>query len=265
MFLILQQKPFILTFRLSLFLTVFSFKSLFAQTLYVSGTVYDYFSRKPLTAVSVFSSSGNFTISDSLGKYQINVSKKDSIWFSYLSKNTMKYVVDTINNPSSFEIALYLDAHWLPTVTVKSNNYILDSLQNRLDYAKVFNFKKPGLAISSNPPSTYVPGSLTVGLDLDELINAFRFRRTRQMLSLQQRLIEEEHDKYINHRYTKYFVKNITKLTGTELDSFMMYARPLYDDIIQMNDIELGYYIEQQYDKYMALKKRFRLPYNYHP
>ena len=236
-----------------------------AQTFPVSGTVYDYFSRKPVEAVSVFASSGKFTITDSLGKYTLSVSNKDSIWFSYLAKNTMKYLVDTISNPSAFEIGLYIDAHWLPTVFVKSSNYFLDSMQNRLDYAKVFNFRKPGLAVSTSPPSTYVPGALTAGIDLDALINSFRFKHNRQMLSLQQRLIEQEHDKYINHRFTKFFVKSITKLTSLELDTFMMYARPSYELLQTMNDLEFGYYIEVQYDSYIAFKKRYRLPIYTHP
>lgn len=218
-----------------------------------------------MEAVNVFSSSGSFTITDSAGKYIIPVQNKDSIWFNYLSKNTMKYLVDTISNPSSFEIALYIDAHWLPTVMVKSSNYFLDSMQNRADYAKVFNFKKPGLAISQSPPSTYVPGALTVGIDLDALINSFRFRHNRQMLTLQQRLLEQEHDKYINHRFTKFFVKNITKLSSPELDTFMIYARPTYELLQTMNDLEFGYYIEQQYDNYIALKRRYRLPTFNHP
>ncbi|RXK80597.1 hypothetical protein [Filimonas effusa] len=57
----------------------------------------------------------------------------------------------------------------------QSSDYKQDSIQNRKDYAKIFNFRKPGLRLSTSPPSTYTPGSLTVGLDLEELINAFRF------------------------------------------------------------------------------------------
>jgi hypothetical protein len=221
-----------------------------AQNVKLSGTVYDYFNKKPLDAVTVQTSTGSKTITDSTGKFVIMVSKEDSVWFSYLSKNTQKYPVDTISDLSNFEVALYVAANWLPAVKVRNSNYTFDSLQNRLEYAKVFNFKKPGLKLSSPSPSSYVPGSVTAGLDLDELINIFRFKRNRQLLSMQERLIEEEQDKYINHRFTKYLVHKLTPLSGYELDSFMAIIKPSYELLQTMNDIELGYYIQQCYKIY---------------
>ncbi len=221
-----------------------------AQNVKLSGTVYDYFNKKPLDAVTVQTSTGSKTITDSTGKFVIMVSKEDSVWFSYLSKNTQKYPVDTISDLSNFEVALYVAANWLPAVKVRNSNYTFDSLQNRLEYAKVFNFRKPGLKLSSPSPSSYVPGSVTAGLDLDELINIFRFKRNRQLLSMQERLIEEEQDKYINHRFTKYLVHKLTPLSGYELDSFMAIIKPSYELLQTMNDIELGYYIQQCYKIY---------------
>jgi len=221
----------------------------------ISGTVSDYFSKKPLDAVTVQTSSGHYSISDSLGNYSISVKKNDSVWFSYLNKQTMKYSVDTISHPQSFDIALYVDVRWLPEVTVRTKDYKLDSVENRLTYANAFNFRKPGLRFTSNPTAqSYIPGSVTAGLDLDEIINSFRFRRTRQMVSFQERLIQDEQDKYIDHRYSKYLVKSLTKLDGKELDDFMNFYRPNYDEVLLMNDLELGYYVEQCYKNYTYLK-----------
>lgn len=226
-------------------LLFFNFQIAFSQI--IKGKVSDYFSKRALDAVTVQSTSGNFSISDSLGNYLIAVSKNDSIWFSYLNKQTMKYPVDTIVHPDNFDIALYVDARWLPEVKVTTPNYKLDSIQNRETYARAFNYRKPGLRLSQSNPSTYTPGGLTVGFDLDEIINSFRFRRNRQMLSFQQRLMQQEHDKYIDHRYTKYLVKKLTGLDGKQLDYFMNYYRPSYEVVLMMNDLELGYYIEQCY------------------
>lgn len=227
-----------------------------AQEVKLHGTVYDYYSKKPIEAVTVLCTCGNHAFTDSSGQYNIKVQTTDSIWFSYLGKNTMKYPVDTISNTYNFEIGLHIDVAWLPEVKVKNRNYREDSIQNRLDYAKIFNFKKPGLQISQNPPSSYVPGSVTVGLDLDELINMFRFKRNRQMLSFQQRLLQEEQDKYINHRFSKYLVKKLTHLDVPDLDSFMLFYRPSYELLQQMNDLELGYYIQQCYKMYLDFKRR---------
>jgi hypothetical protein len=69
-----------------------------AQNINISGTVYDISARRPLEAVAVLSTSGKGAITDSLGRYFIRVPIKDSIWFSMIGKNTMKYPVDTISN-----------------------------------------------------------------------------------------------------------------------------------------------------------------------
>ena len=167
----------------------------------------------------------------------------------------MKYSVDTITHPQNFDIALYVDVRWLPEVRVQTRDYKLDSIENRQTYAKAFNYKKPGLAFSQSPTSSsYVPGSVTAGLDLDEIINAFRFKRNRQMVAFQQRLVQDEEDKYIDHRYSKYFVRKLTKLDSKELDDFMNFYRPNYYEVQAMNDLELGYYIEQCYKNYEFLK-----------
>jgi hypothetical protein len=227
-----------------------------AQSFTLHGAVYDHFNKQPVQLVTVFASNGNIALSDTLGKYHIAVREKDSVWFSYLGKQTIKYPVDTIADPSNFEIALYVDAAWLPEVKVQTRDYKFDSIQNRLGYAKYFDFKKPGLRVVSASPSSYVPGSVTVGLDLDEIINMFRFRRNKQILSLQERLVQQEHDKYIDHRFNKYFVRQLTKLDGEELNYFMDMYRPVYENILMLNDIELGEYIQQCYKNYLLDKDK---------
>ena len=230
------------------FIICFS-KGTYAQ-LKLKGTVYDYFSKKPLDAVTVQTSSGLYAISDSLGKFTIPVSSKDSVWFSFLSKNTLKYPVDTIRDLSNFEIALYVDVKWLPAVKVRNRNYTQDSIENRQEYAKVFNFRKPTVRITSTSPNNYTPGAVTAGLDINEFINMFRFRRNRQIFSMQERLEEQEREKYINHRYTKYLVGKLTGLKLNALDSFIEMSKPSYEILITMNELELGYYIEKMFAIY---------------
>ena len=234
-----------------------------AQQVILHGTVYDYYNRRPVEAVSVITSSGYGTITDSLGKYSIRLNTKDSVWFSYFGKNTHKYPADTITNTDNFDIGLHIDVPWLPGVTVRNRSYSQDSAQNRQDYAKIFNYKKPGLSLVQNSPNNYVPGSVTVGLDLDELINVFRFRRNRRMAAFQKRLLEDERDRYISHRFSKKLVKQLTKLQSPELESFMTYYKPTYEILQEMNELELGYYVEQCYKHYQQLRYK-RLPLQYY-
>ena len=230
-----------------------------AQAISLKGVVYDYYNRHPLQAVSVFASNGNATVCDSSGRYSILVSERDSVWFSYLFKQTIKYPVDTIADLDNFEIALYVDAAWLPEVKVRNKNYYLDSLNNRREYAKIFNFKKPGVSFNTAPPSAYVPGAVTAGIDLVEFINMFRFRRNRQILDMQERLFWEEREKYVDHRFNKLFVRRLTGLEMPALDTFMSLYRPDYYTLLEWNEIDLGSYIEKCYQNYLYRKQRGEL------
>ena len=171
-----------------------------------------------------------------------------------MGKNTMRYAIDTIADLNNFDISIHMKVFELPAVTVRNKNYRLDSIQNRKDYQKYFDFKKPGIKLSEN--QGYNPGGVTVGLDLDELINVFRFRRNRNLMFLHNRLIEQEQDKYINYRFSKLLVHKITKLNSPELDTFMRKARPDYYLLQNFNDLELGYYIERHFEEYKKIRNK---------
>ncbi|GEO09563.1 carboxypeptidase-like regulatory domain-containing protein [Segetibacter aerophilus] len=215
----------------------------------ISGTVYDITKKTPIESVSVLSTSGKGTVTDSLGHYFITVSEKDSIYFSYLNKPTPKYPVATIANPGAFDISIMRKVQQLPSVFVKQRNYRLDSLQNRADYAKIFNFQKPGISSSMNPN----PGGMaSIGVDLDELINMFKFRKNKRTLAFQRRLVSEEQEKFISHRFNKGLVKKLTGLNAPEIDSFMAEFRPTLEMTQQFNDLEFGQFIVEAYKYYKA-------------
>jgi hypothetical protein len=134
----------------------------------------------------------------------------------------MKFPVARITNTLQFDISLLINIPTLKEVKIRPRNYRQDSLQNREDYAKIFNYQKPKLK-----PMTPQYGA-GMGFDLTEIINMFRFRRNKSMASFQKRLLEQEQDNFIGHRYSKALVRRLTLLTGTELDSFMRIYRPSY-------------------------------------
>jgi hypothetical protein len=88
----------------------------------------------------------------------------------------------------------------------------------------------------------------------------FRFKRNRRLLAFQQRLIEDEHDKFIDHRFTHYIVKKITGLSGEAEDSFMFRFRPSYEFTRIATDYEFFDYIKLAYQDF----KRRRL-YHWQP
>src|SRR5258705_10688569 len=121
-----------------------------AQFYKIKGTVYDSSRNYPMESVSVLSTSGKGTITNAEGYYEIEVMEKDSIWFSYLNKPTVKFPVLKINNPMGFDISLQVNVPVLKEVKIRPRNYKLDSIQNRIDYAKIFNYRKPGLKTNNS-------------------------------------------------------------------------------------------------------------------
>jgi len=210
-----------------------------AQIYKVRGYVYDSSRNYPLEAVSVIASSGKGTITNADGYYIIEVNEKDSIWFSYLNKSTMKFPVLKITNTMEFDISLHVNVPTLKEVKIKPKNYRFDSLQNRKDYAKILDFQKPKLKTVT---PQYGAG---VGFDLDEIINMFRFKRNRSLESFQKRLLLEEEDKYISYRFNKALVRRLTQLDGAALDSFMLVFRPSYIFTKFAGDYEFQYYIKE--------------------
>ena len=73
-----------------------------------------------------------------------------------------------------------------------------------------------------------------IGLDLDMLLNP---KANREMQTLQDvRLVWEEQDKYIEHRWNKAVVKRVTGFESPALDSFMRQYRPSYDFYRELQD-----------------------------
>ena len=231
-----------------IFFTFIFITNVRAQRVSISGNVYDISGRRPIESVLVYSSD-NRAVTDSLGHYQILVKAKDSIWFSLFGKHTQKYTIDTIEDLQHFNIMIHVTGYDLPEVRVRNSYYKIDSIQNRIDYAKFFNYSAPGLKLSNNQ-NLFGPNGLTIGFDLDEIINMFRVKRNRNLQFLQNRLITQEQEKYINYRFTKRFVQKLTHLESPELEKFMEYCRPDYAVLALLNDLELGLYIEKKFVLY---------------
>jgi hypothetical protein len=198
----------------------------------VHGTVYDRSRYFAMPGVSVISTSGQGTMTDSSGQYRLKVSRRDSIYFSYLGKATVKFPIRSIdpNYPMDISIAVAVDS--LPLVVVHPKAYRYDSMENRDEYRKIFDYE----------PDYIGQGQGGASLNLDLLFGA---RRNRQMLALKERLIEEEQEKYVDYRFNRTLVRRITGLDRPALDVFMRMYRPTFDYIRACeNDYEFYKYIK---------------------
>jgi hypothetical protein len=211
----------------------------------VKGHVLDSSRIYPIELVTVHSTGGQTTMTDSTGFYTIGVGEKDSIWFTYLGRPTPKYPVLKITDVTQFDIALRLKSDVMREVRIRNRNYKEDSVQNRLDYAKAFNFHRPSFGTMTSVTSS------GVGFDLDEIIRLFQFRKNRSMEHFRQRLEQEERDKFIDHRFTKGLVKRLTGIVKEEeLTDFMKKYRPTYEFAAGTSDYDFQFFIKIAYDEY---------------
>ena len=217
----------------------------------LSGTVYEMNRTVPLPGVSVLTNNGRGTITDTLGHYSVIVAETDSVYFSYLGKPTPMYAVSTVPRLNQFDISLHVNVTTLKEVRIMPPSYKRDSIMNREEYAKAFNFRKPGLGVSSSAPES---GNFGVGLDLDQLINMFAFRKNRSMAAFRKRLLAEEEEKYIDSRFTRAKIRKITGLAGTDIDTFVRYYRPPVEFVETATEYELLEYIKKCGYNYKRLK-----------
>jgi hypothetical protein len=233
-----------------LFITVFlaiAGKS-FAQYK-VKGHVLDSSRIFPIELVTVQSTGGKTSVTDSTGFYVIEVAEKDSIWFSYLGKPTPKYPVLKIADVNQFDIALRLKANVMREVRIRNRNYKEDSVQNRRDYAKAFDFRRPSFGTMTSVTSA------GAGFDVAEIIRLFQFRKNRSMEKFRERLEQEERDKFIDHRFSKGLVKRLTGIQKEEeLLDFMKKYRPTYEFTAGTSDYDFQYFIKIAYEEYKKTK-----------
>jgi hypothetical protein len=244
--LLLKRKYLYIPFLLAFIFTLLSFT---VQAQYkVKGTVYDSSRIYPIESVTVLSTNGKGTVTDSLGRYSLDVSDKDSIWFSFLGKPTPKYPIVKITDITRFDIALRLKMNVMQEVRVRSHVYKEDSLQNRRDYAKAFNFKRPNISDMTSISSS------GVGIDLDEVIRVFQFRKNKSMEKFRERLLEQERQKFVDHKFNKPLVRRLTQLPEADLDKFMLKYRPTYEFALFSSEYDFQYYIKKAGEEYNKAK-----------
>ncbi|MEJ8817234.1 hypothetical protein [Lacibacter sp. H407] len=231
--------------KLTLYIIVFFLAKSSVAQIQLSGTVYDSTKRNLVMDVQVICTCGTMSFTDSAGNYSIYVGAKDSVFFFFNNRPTQKFSVASIRDMAAFDISIQMHVpgryKQLKEIIVYGKNRRQDSIDNRVQYDKVFNFDKGGVRFSGSNPEA----GMSAGIDLDALINVFRFRRNKSMARFQERLIREEQNKYVDYRFNKTIIQRLTTLQdGPLLDEFIRRYKPDYDILSQVIDIELFLYIQ---------------------
>lgn len=248
---------------------LFSFILLFIFTvraqIVIRGQVFDISKINPVENVKIYLNDSLVGLTDSLGRYQLPLDSTDSFYFEYRDKPTQKFTLSQVINPLKLDISLKVSVpskySFLKEVTVYAKSYRQDSLENRREYADIFNYQKPGFSTNVGPDGA-------VGADINELINIFRFKRNKRIKKFQQRLEITEQEKYINYKFNKLLIKRTINLEPPLLDSFMLWYRPSYEFAAAASEVQFTQYILLAYDQFKkiikvsALKSKEEVPQN---
>ncbi|HEV7621778.1 MAG TPA: hypothetical protein VGO09_08600, partial [Flavisolibacter sp.] len=128
------------------------------------------------------------------------------------------------------------------------HNYKMDSIQNRRDYARIFDYHKPGLSDMTSI------GPTGAGINLDELISLFQFKKNKATQRFQERLLEQEREKSIDHRFNKPLVRRLTGLDGEQLDRFMKLYRPSFGFTTYASEYDFQLFIKNASEEFKNAK-----------
>ncbi|APU96263.1 carboxypeptidase-like regulatory domain-containing protein [Sphingobacterium siyangense] len=227
----------------------------------LKGTIKDKYSGDILIGVSIKVASRS-TYSDSYGKFILpGIKLGDTITFSSIGYREEKYIVDNSNLDN---LVIYMKQTTILLDEVKINslgNYKADSLKFREEFAKTFNYSKPkfkDIFISKNyssnvprhPNQASNSTASLISVDVLSVISMLGKNRTPQS-KLQQKLIKEEEEQYLDNTFSKRKVQNLTGLKGDSLQTFMQLYRPNIDAAKYMSDYDIILYIKKSYHEYI--------------
>ena len=97
-------------------------------------------------------------------------------------------------------------------------------------------------------------GPSGAGIDINELIRSFQFRKNRSTMAFRERLILQEQEKFIDHRFSPTLIRRLTGLEGEELKAFVVRYRPTYEFALFTSEYDFQLYIKTSAEKFRKTK-----------
>ncbi|MDP4216231.1 MAG: hypothetical protein Q8927_08515 [Bacteroidota bacterium] len=186
-----------------------------------------------------------YNVSDLGGNYRIPAAAGDTILFT-----SAGYLPDTIVASAymfleDFLVPLRPRIMALPAVLVdEASNYQIDSIKRREEYASLLNKRHPITLMNEKRPKDG-PG---FSFSPFGYFSSTEVRKRR----LKKRLRREEEDYYVDYKFPRARVAQLTQLRGDSLQIFMVLYRPSYKFCRSANSEDMFLYIN---DKLKAFRR----------
>ncbi|MFT4202618.1 MAG: hypothetical protein QM610_01775 [Chitinophagaceae bacterium] len=225
-----------------------------AQTRLLVGHVFAAMSYRSTAGILVETTSGQSAFTDDKGYFTLNVQPHDTLYY-YVNKleRSVPYPVDSIKSWNDYAIAIQtieydiarakkygydvrnIDSSLtLENVTVVSRNYHKDSLENRQEYGKIFNYKKP-------PINPFSP--------VQTVYDLLSFKKKKRMKRMKNDLLYEEQEGYVDSRFNR---TSVARSLGKPVDDstltlYLKRYRPPYDEAVSMENMSMVMYIRKTF------------------
>jgi CarboxypepD_reg-like domain len=224
----------------------------------ITGTVVDKATKLPISGATV--SVGFVKIhTNSFGKFEIATPVlNDSLKVVHFAYKT--YVVITNKAITTLFIELQPKVISLNEVVVRGDrDFKKDSINNRIEYAKQFNYTGPKVmdAFTGNPNKQ--PGEL-ISINPLLLIAALTKKSTPEY-KFNKILIRDEQADYIDRKFNRGTAAQVTGLKGDTLKEFLTRYRPPYKFAKKATDYEMDIYIKESFRKFK--KEGFKVDDNF--
>jgi hypothetical protein len=204
----------------TIFLLLFSYSAFSQQNL--AGKILKKGSPEVIQGVNIRNGSTNkYSRSDMGGNYRILVVPGDTLFFTSAGYKADTIIVSLAMLSNEYDIYLVPNLVGLATVEIDAlSKYEADSVQRRQDYAYILDRKHP-VKLMNEKRKADAPG-----FNFSPI--GYYSKHEKEKRKLIKQLKEEDENQYIDARFPRSRVGQVTKLSGDSLQQFMLRYRPSY-------------------------------------
>jgi hypothetical protein len=203
----------------------------------IRGTVYDSVTRATLNPVSVENARSHLgSISNAKGEFVIEAELGDMLIFTHIGYNRKVVTLKIMDNVNDLKVYMSVKTNILKPVIIKRGltEYQKDSLNRAEIYKDAFDYDQQ--------KSVFTP--------VTSVYQKFS-KKYKNLRKFQEQIIDIEHQKFIDTRYTPELVKTLTKLEEEELFSFMNQYPMDYDYARVATELEIKMWVKYNFQDYI--------------
>lgn len=215
----------------------------------ITGIVIDQTTKQPVSGVAI-SLGDSKTSTNFQGLFEIELTGlNDSLKVAHFGYKTYKAPLSKAITTVHIELEPAVIS--LKEVTIHSNrdeDFKKDSIENRIAYAKQFNYKGPTIMDAFTGNTNRQPGEL-ISVNPFIIIAALTKKSTPEY-KFNKILIRDEEAEYVDRKFNKGIVSRITGLKGDTLSEFLVNYRPAYQFAKKATDYDMELYIKDCLKKF---------------